>query len=65
MKHAALKGIIVSKGIKLGDVAKALGISRTNLSNKLKGIYEFKASEIFKIAEMLELPNREILELFF
>ena len=39
-------------------VAKKLGISATAFSNKLLGYSEFKASEVYKLATMLNLRGQ-------
>ena len=44
--------------------AKALGISSTSLSKKLNGL-EFKQGEIFRMVELLNIPESEIADYFF
>ena len=46
---------MLKAGISKRDLAKALNISEMALFNKLKNVTEFKASEIVKISELLNL----------
>lgn len=47
------------KGYTIVAISKVLGISREGLYKKLSGETEFKASEIVKISELLQLNNSE------
>lgn len=60
-----LKYAIHNKGIKIGKIAEALGLSRAGLYNKINGQSEFFGSEIIKISEMLELSTEERERIFF
>lgn len=40
------------------DVAKALGISSTSINMKLLNRVEFKASEVFKLASLLNIRGQ-------
>lgn len=42
-------------GITKKEIAKSLGISEQALFNKIKGETEFKASEIYKLTDILRL----------
>ena len=48
-----------------GELAKMLGITREALYNKIRNETEFKASEISRVAKVLNLTQREINEIFF
>lgn len=47
------------------EIAKQLSISETALYNKLKNIAEFKASEIEKLKNILNLSEDERNKIFF
>lgn len=46
-------------------IAKALGVSVMSLTRKAANITEFKASEISKLVEILQLDNAERDKIFF
>lgn len=48
---------MLKAGISKRDLAKALNISEMALFNKLRNVTEFKASEIVKISELLNLTS--------
>ena len=52
-------------GITKRDIAKKLEISETALYHKLSGGVEFKASEIVKMKEILNLTNEQRDKIFF
>lgn len=47
------------------DLAKKLGISEQGLYNKLKGVSEFRASEIRILTDELSLSAQEREDIFF
>ncbi len=47
------------------DLAKKLGISEQGLYNKLKGVSEFRASEIRTLTDELSLSAQEREDIFF
>jgi hypothetical protein len=47
------------------ELAEALGISQMGFYNKVKGIYEFKGSEIEKLARILSLSTEQKQVIFF
>lgn len=47
------------------QIAKELGISETALYNKLNGSAEFKASEIVKMKDILQLSDKQRDKIFF
>lgn len=47
------------------ELAKQLGISEMSLYNKIHNISEFKASEIRKLSEILELSDSDRQAIFF
>lgn len=61
----SLKDKIQDSGISITHIAKSLGISRAGLYLKLNGATEFKASEIVKLRELMNLTNAEQEQLFF
>lgn len=50
-------------GITKRNLAKMLGLSEMGLYKKINNITEFKASEIAKLTEILDLQNKD--EIFF
>ncbi|ADZ84499.1 MULTISPECIES: DUF739 family protein [Cellulosilyticum] len=50
-------------GITKRKLAEMLGLSEMGLYKKINNITEFKASEIAKLAEILDLKNKD--EIFF
>lgn len=61
----SLQEKIANSGYKLKAIANYLGISREGLYKKLNGESEFKASEIAKLIELLNLTVKEQKEYFF
>ena len=60
MNRAELRAAIARKNIKKAQLAEDLEISRTSLTNKLKGVTEFKESEIQKLIAVLGLTAKEV-----
>lgn len=56
---------IENSGFKKGFVAKKLGLSPYGLSRKMKGKNEFKVKEANLLASLLNLSDKEKLEIFF
>ena len=64
MNRAELRAAIARKNIKKSQLAEDLEISRTSLTNKLKGVTEFKESEIQKLITALGLTAKEVNHIF-
>ena len=62
---AALREKLDESGMKRVFVAEKLGISDQTLRVKLQGAYEFKASEIKALTDLLRLTNAEQEQIFF
>ena len=60
-----LEAAIARTGIKKEDLVKELNLSRMGLRNKIKGLTEFKASEIMKLTKLLHLTAKEREVIFF
>ena len=60
-----IKDIIKEKGIKKGKIKDYLGISYNWLNKKLNGQQDFKAEEIMKICEILDIKDLELKEKIF
>lgn len=60
-----LRQRIRGKYARIGDFAKALGVSPGTLSHKLMGKSEWSRAEIENAAELLELTPAEIMRYFF
>lgn len=58
-----LEVAIKRAGITKRKLAERLGLSEMGLYKKINNITEFKASEIAKLSEILDLPNKD--EIFF
>ena len=65
--HSKLRGRIVeilgSKGGK-SILSEKLGITSASLENKLKGVTDFKSSEMFKICDILGIDKSEMYAYF-
>lgn len=65
MNTSMLLDKIESSGISKSEIAETLGITRQGLYNKLCGKKEFKASEVRKLSELLDLTSAEREQIFF
>lgn len=65
VNEAKIHGRIVEKGYTLSSFAGALGLSRPSLRAKMVGTSEFRASEISRICNILDIPTRDIASYFF
>lgn len=61
----ALRNEIISAGLKFNFVAKELGITPFGLQKKIDNVTEFKASEIKKLCEILNLGGKTRDKIFF
>ena len=61
----ALSKAIENSGLKLTFIANKLEISREGFYKKLNNQTEFKASEIVKLQDILNLSNKERDKIFF
>lgn len=59
-----LKSYLALKGMVIKDLAEAIGMPISTLSNKINGKSEFTASEIAQIQTALDIPNEEVLDIF-
>ena len=62
---AALEAKIEASGLKRAFVAEQLGVSGQTLRSKLQGAFEFKASEIKTLTDLLRLTKTEMEHIFF
>ena len=60
-----LEQAISDSGMTMVAIAKKSGISRETLYNKLRGVSEFKASEISNLSKVLRLSTGERDSIFF
>ena len=60
-----LRKIIQDKGVKLKFIATELGITTNGLRLKIDNDNEFKASEIAKLLDILELNEDQLHKIFF
>ena len=61
----ALSKAIENSGLKLTFIANKLELSREGFYKKLNNQTEFKASEIVKLQDILNLSNKESDQIFF
>ena len=54
-----LKARIVEKGFTQSEIAEKIGISATAFNNKITGKVDFKASEISKLSDILDIDNKD------
>lgn len=55
---------INDKGLKMKFIATTLGISVTSLWRKIRGMTDFRGSEIAKLSEILGLSSADVNRLF-
>ena len=60
-----LKAYIVKKGITIDAFARELGMSYSSFYRKSRGISSFTQKEICKMIELLDIPRKDILPIFF
>lgn len=59
-----LKALFVERGLRVPEVAKALGLSVPSIYVKLRGQSDFTYTEIKKLKELLELTPEEFAAAF-
>lgn len=60
-----LKDKIKQKGLKMGFVAEAIGVSRTTFYSQLHGKTEFKASQIQALCKLLDIDDGDTITAIF
>lgn len=60
-----LKGRMVEKGISQQEAAKILGIKQPTFSQKCHGSRDFKAGEVKKLVELLDIADEDVVKYFF
>ena len=60
-----LKAEITRNGLTFEQLAVALGISRSSLSRKLRGLTTFTHPEMIKLQKTLNLTGEKMVEIFF
>jgi transcriptional regulator with XRE-family HTH domain len=58
---AEIKGEMAKKGKDQGDIAEVLGISRQQISLRLRGKIPIRVDELEKIAKFLQVPASQFL----
>ena len=61
----ALRNVIKNKGLKYNYIARSVGLSPYGLQKKIENENEFRASEIVKLSEVLELSVKQRNDIFF
>jgi hypothetical protein len=54
-----------SQGMSIERLAEAVGLGTWAMWAKLHGDYDFKSTEIIRVADALKIPGREIATYFF
>lgn len=65
MNTVLLKAAMVKAGVSQQEVQMRLNISKSALHRKMRGVTEFKQSEIQKIVTMLNMDDATVREVFF
>lgn len=65
MNETLLAEKIEHNSLSKREIAESLGLTRQGLYNKLKGVSEFKGSEIKKLSDLLSLSEKEKEAIFF
>ncbi|NWO18672.1 helix-turn-helix transcriptional regulator [Leptotrichia sp. oral taxon 223] len=65
MAYNVLKLKIKDKKMNYQKLAKELRISESGLNKKINGKNYFTQSEIYRIKELLELTDNELIKIFF
>lgn len=65
MNGQRLKARMIEHGYTCETIAPKLGISTTAMRNKLYGRSEFTQSEIGKLAAVLMMTEKDIMDIFF
>lgn len=60
-----LNKAIDDSGLKLGFIIETLGISRQAFDKKRKGLIPFRASEVFVLCSLLNIPPGEKMKIFY
>lgn len=60
----ALRDALKRRKMKMKDLVPALGISRSTLSQKVNGRFQFTVKEANEIKNMLRLSGDEFMEIF-
>ena len=61
----ALREIIKNSGLKFEYIAKCLEITRFSLTKKIENVTEFKASEVQKMCDVLQIGDPKVKEAIF
>lgn len=65
MNYSKLLGRIKECEYTQKTIAKKIGVSEGQFSQKLNGVYEFKQTEMNNLCEVLSIPAEEIGDYFF
>ena len=63
--YYTLKSRIRKKKLNYKEISKKINISESGLNKKINGKNYFTQSEIYKIKELLELSDNELIKIFF
>ena len=60
-----LKAFIKASGLTMDFISHSLGVSKKRLQNKIDGKVEFKADELCVMIRLLNLSERQTMNIFF
>lgn len=60
-----LRNLITESGLKYQHIAQMLDLSTYGLQKKIDNVNEFKASEIFKLCQILDIEDKDLKERIF
>jgi len=60
-----LKAEMLIKDIRVPGLAREIGIDKVTFYRKLSGKSEFTISEIYRIIEILKIPDEKVIAIFF
>lgn len=65
MNYRKLLGKVIERYGNQADCARAIGVSRSYFNQLLNGKKEFSYNNVVKLVDVLELSERETLDIFF
>lgn len=65
MDSELLRFRIKSSGVTMSEIAHKMGYSRQHLHSKMTGKADFKATEIRRLASLINLSKNDIINIFF
>ena len=57
-----IKKILIKKRVKQSELAKAVGVSGTTISDFVKGKHDIASKTLYRIAKYLNVPMEELIK---